>query len=84
MDEIEAETEAFDIIALTEMWLHNNIISSKLNLPGYQMIMRKDRDQDRHGGVIFYSKDNIIGRHRVGLDIPDFEATWAAPQMLCI
>ena len=46
------------IIAITESWTHKDMVESELNLDGYEIINRKDREDTvdgRGGGVLLYS-----------------------------
>lgn len=49
--------EGYDIIGLSETWLHAGILDSGISIPGYN-ILRTDRDR-RGGGVAFYYKDSL-------------------------
>lgn len=47
-----------DIIALTETWLDQDIVSSEIAIPSYQLIRR---DRSRHGGgICLYVRDSSI------------------------
>nr|CAH7752017.1 unnamed protein product [Callosobruchus chinensis] len=48
----------FDIIALTETWLNQNVDSDLLSLDGYQLF-RNDRIDSRGGGVLIYIANRI-------------------------
>lgn len=48
----------YDVVAVTETWLTNNIPSHTVNVNGYNFV-RKDRNGSRGGGVAFYVKDHI-------------------------
>nr|CAH7747641.1 unnamed protein product [Callosobruchus chinensis] len=48
----------FDIIALTETWLNQNVDSDLLSLDGYQLF-RNDRIDSRGGGVSIYIANRI-------------------------
>jgi exonuclease III len=76
VDELELESEGFDIVAITETWLKPEITPDDVKLPGYNMI-RRDRIGDAHGGVALYTRENIIVKERADLHIPDLEAIWA-------
>jgi hypothetical protein len=76
VDELELESEGFDIVAITETWLKPEITADDVKLPGYNMF-RRDRAGDAHGGVALYIRENIIGKERADLQIPDLEAIWA-------
>lgn len=48
----------YDIVAVTETWLTNNIPSNVVNLNGYKFV-RRDRNGSRGGGIAFYVKNHI-------------------------
>lgn len=49
--------EEYDIVGLSETWLHTGIPDSGVSIPGYD-ILRKDRN-GRGGGVAFYYKNSL-------------------------
>ena len=46
------------VIGITESWANKDIVDAELALTGYVMF-RKDRQERRGGGVIFYIKESI-------------------------
>lgn len=51
-----AHNKNYQIIAVTETWLHSQIDNAEINIPGYK-IYRKDRNgkhQERGGGLLIY------------------------------
>ena len=48
----------YDIVAVTETWLTNNIPTEVINLNGYKFV-RRDRNCSRGGGIAFYVKNHI-------------------------
>lgn len=50
-----------DIIIGSETWLYPAVYEREILPAGYHVISRRDRTQDRHGGVIIASKESIIG-----------------------
>ena len=48
-----------DVIGITESWAHTEIMDAVLYLPGYTMI-RKDRCNQRGGGLLLYIEERII------------------------
>ena len=74
---IEAELTRFDIITLSETWLHESFPSEKLMIKGYHPPLRLDReDQSAHGGVAIYVKESLYYKHRPDLHVPGLEALW--------
>ena len=47
-----------DIIAISEMWLHETQLNATLGLSEYE-VSRKDRRSDVHGGVVLAVKPSI-------------------------
>ncbi len=43
-------SESFDILGISESWLHGDIDDGELNISGYHNIIRNDRVADRYGG----------------------------------
>ena len=67
MDEMRAvvNLKKPDVIALTETWTNSDISDEFLNLDGYELIERKDRedtDRGRGGGILVYVNKEICGR----------------------
>ena len=73
---VEAELTNFDIITLSETWLHDQFPKEKLDIKGYQPIIRLDRSDSAHGGVAIYVRDNLYCKHRPDLNVPYLEAVW--------
>ena len=51
-----------DIMAITETWTHDEIGNEILNVDGYEMISRHDRndtERGRGGGIIIYAKNKM-------------------------
>ena len=76
IDLLQAELQNFDIIALTETWLHAGIDTEELMLQPFNPPERKDRQTDRHGGVILYIKEGINYRRRHDLETGRVECIW--------
>lgn len=64
-----------DIIAGTETWLDKDIFNAEIAQSGYS-ILRRDRQNDSHGGVILYYKDTLAVTRRLDLETPG-ENIWA-------
>ncbi len=64
----------FGIITISETWLGPNT-KHKLDIPGYQTIFRRDRNNDG-GGVAAYVANNIGAKRRQDLESVDIEAMW--------
>ena len=65
----------FDVIAISETWLKDNVREDALDLAGYQRPLMKNR-QSRGGGVMLYVRDHIGAIHRSDLESVDTEVLW--------
>jgi len=78
LDEIYSELvidKEYDIIALTETWLHNKVDNSDITLDGYQPPFRSDR-QGRGGGTLIYVKCTLSVIRCPELETGPNECTW--------
>ena len=76
IDIIESELKDFDIICLTETWLDRRISDTDIELSGFKLPYRRDRQGDNHGGICVYVKDSIFSKRRPDLEMPDIECVW--------
>ena len=76
IDIIESEFKNFDIICLTETWLDRRISDTDIELSGFKLPYRRDRQGDNHGGICVYVKDSIFSKRRPDLEMPDIECVW--------
>lgn len=53
LDLIQAELHNFDVIALTETWLHPGIDADEIAFESFSPPERKDRQTDRYGVWFF-------------------------------
>ncbi len=51
----------FDIMAITETWLNNNISNNMVKIPGYKMY-RRDRTLKTGGGICIYVKEYLSSK----------------------
>ncbi len=65
----------FDVIAISETWLKDNVREDALDLAGYQLPLCKNR-ATRGGGVMLYVRDYIGAIHRPDLESNDTEVLW--------
>ncbi len=65
----------FDVIAISETWLKDNVRDDALDLAGYQLPICKNR-QSRGGGVMLYVRESIGAIHRTDLEKNDTEILW--------
>ena len=68
MDHIIENLSKFNIITLSETWLKKEKNYDYLKLPGYHPLIRKDRENNRYGGVAIWISENFIVKRRL-----DFE-----------
>ena len=70
--------EDYDVIALSETWLCNNVKSENLRIPGFQMPFRRDRDEGHspYGGIMAYVSNNVACKRRNDLENNDLEIMW--------
>ena len=75
-DIIQAELYAFDVIALTKTWLHPVIDTDEILFHAHSPPEHKDRQTDRHGGVLLYVKEGINYRCRRDLEPRNVDCIW--------
>ncbi len=68
-------TNDFDIIAISETWLKDNVREDALDLAGYQRPIYKNRTS-RGGGVMLYVKEEIGAIHRTDIEANETELLW--------
>ena len=73
---LEIEAEEHDVVFLTETWLHKDIPNSELVLEGFDNLARKDRDEDRYGGVAIYCRSEIPVKERNDIQVRGNESVW--------
>ena len=76
LDQIQIELSHFDVIALSESWLSDNVSTDEILFQNYQRPFRKDRVENSYGGVIIYVKENIPCKRRLDLEIEGLECIW--------
>ena len=76
IDILSHELKMFDVICLTETWFSANTDPNEIIIPGFHPPQRYDRDQDAHGGVAVYVKDNIPYSRRADLELAGIECVW--------
>lgn len=80
IDELKlaVQEEKYEMVAITETWLHQQIENAEINIPGYK-IYRKDRNgehKERGGGLILYVKENLKTKLIEDSDDKQTEALW--------
>ena len=78
LDEIESEFEDYDIIAVTETKLDDNISTNEITLADFQEPFRKDRTENNGGGIICLLKNHIAARR-----MPEYELN-SGIESLCL
>jgi exonuclease III len=67
----------FDIVTLSETWLHSNCDNLELEINGFQSPFRKDRSNDSgYGGVMAWVSSNLSAKRRSDLELPQLEIMW--------
>ena len=66
----------FDIIALSETFLSSTTPDSKLELPGFNSIIRRDRTTGAGGGVAFYASRCLVTKRREDIENQHVELLW--------
>ena len=72
LDEISvlSSAHAFDVIAMSETWLHSSISNTNISLPCYGEPYRLDRNRSG-GGVLTFVKSNVYCIRRFDLENPN-------------
>ena len=74
---IEAESNKFDVITLSETWLKDKHSNQDLKIEGFHNIIRRDRPNNvGYGGVGIYIKSKHYCKHRPDLEVNNLEAVW--------
>ena len=76
LDLIAAESEAYDLIIISESWLKPEIRSDSISLTNFHSPFRRDRCDRPGGGVVIYVRDNIYCKRRSDLELQGLEAVW--------
>ena len=77
LDLLEAESENFDIITLSETWLSKKDDNNDLRLTNFHSPVRQDRADDPHGGVA----NNLHCKPRPDLHVNNLEAVWVETKL---
>lgn len=76
IDFVLCQSEAFDIVCMSETWLSNKITDEDIAIPNYK-VYRHDRDnQEGYGGVCIYVCDRIKSVHKVDHEVVGLELVW--------
>ena len=75
LDIIQAEFSGFDI-TLNETWLDKNTSSQDILIPGFQEPFRRDREENRYGGVMIYVKNHIPCKRKKDLEVQQIKCIW--------
>ena len=76
LDQTQVELSHFDVIALSESWLSDNVNTDEIMFRNYQRPVRKDRVNNSYDGVIIYVKENIPCKRRLDLEIDGPKCIW--------
>lgn len=75
IDEIHSQLclhEHYDVICISETWLHPDISNATIDIPNYQ-IFRRDRAEGRGGGVAIYVHESLPVKQRADLEDNNIE-----------
>ena len=81
IDIIEAESEKFDIITLSETWLDVSVENKSISIANFHPPIRRDRLNRKGGGVAIYIKKHLFCRDRPDLFIHGLEAVWVETKL---
>ena len=76
MEKLELEAENDDIVLLTETWLHKEITTEEITIDGFNTPVRKDREEDRYGGVAIYTRTERPQKERNDIQVLGVESAW--------
>ena len=74
-------SDIYDIVTLSETYLHAGVGDDVFKINGFHDIIRKDRD-GHGGGVAMYIRDNIAYKRLYEFETPDLEALWISIQTI--
>ena len=74
-DILETELSHFNVICLSETWLHARIPDDDIKITGFNLY-RRDRASDAHGGVCVYVDQNYLSKRRSDLETNRAECIW--------
>ena len=77
-DEISelVKEDGFDVFAVIETWLNDRVPNDCLQIPGYNPIIRLDRNQKMGGGVAFFTANSVVVKRRLDLKLTAVEFLW--------
>ena len=75
-DILYAELQEFDVIAISETWLSDNVNTEDIIFSNYHAPFRRDRIGDAHGGILIYVSDKLFSKRRFDLELPGIECVW--------
>ena len=76
IDLIEAEYRDVDIITVSETWLSDAVTDDQILLRNFHPPIRQDRQNDPHGGVAIYVRNNLCCKRRHDLHVVGLESVW--------
>ncbi|MCG8045232.1 MAG: reverse transcriptase domain-containing protein [Candidatus Thiodiazotropha endolucinida] len=76
LEHIEAELDEHDVLCISETKLNDSIETKALELNGYTIAARKDRNINNGGGLLIYTKRNIALKRRTDLEVDNIENIW--------
>ena len=73
---LEKEAEEHDVVFLKETWLHKDIPNNELVLEGFGNLVRKDKEEDRYGGMVIYCRSKMPVKERNDIQVRGTESVW--------
>ncbi len=74
LDLLFNEEKQYDVIAVTESKLSDNVKTEDILLDGFEEPLRKDRMEDQAGGITVYIKKGIITHRCHDLELQNIES----------
>ena len=69
--------DLYDIITLSETYLHQGVSNDVFDIQGFHEIIRKDRD-GHGGGVAIFIRNSIVFKREYEFEVPGVEAVWVS------
>lgn len=76
LDSVSAELSNYDVICISETKLNSTIQTQDLEINGFKIPIRKDRQINSGGGLIIFIKNNLSYMRRNDLESDNVENIW--------
>ena len=64
------------MLSICESWLNSPVIDSVVSIPGYDVIRKVKGQYKRGGGTMFYIRNGLPCKHRVGIITRTIDSCW--------